>query len=125
MAKAKATGKSKSVKKKQKTAATPKNPAKSFNKFEVEEWTRFIRFALHENPSVLNLDPKGEALDAGFIRILNSLSGDPGAKDRFGEALSLVFESTQPSRDNAEAIYTLLQLISYTTPSAAKSIVRR
>jgi hypothetical protein len=125
MAQAKATGKKNRVTKARKSAATKPKQPRSFNEFGIEEWRKFIEFALYENPSVLDLGPREETLDAGFIHIVNILGSDTAARNRFGEALTQVFESSPISQDNAEAIYTLLQLISYITPSAAKSIVRR
>jgi hypothetical protein len=95
-----------------------------FQHFTVERWVKWLNAFLSYEPHEPDFPVGREELHLALMRLYRMLD-TKGSHDRFAEAITTIYESTPHHQTNAEQLYYLLQLITYTKPLRAKSLVRR
>jgi len=104
---------------------SPKDTQLPLESFTIDQWAEWIGSQLHLKKASPQIPSSGrQELHQTLINVHKELE-DKASKERFRKAVSLVFESTQALRENAEEIYYLLQVISYLKPLRAKRLIRR
>jgi hypothetical protein len=94
-----------------------------FQNFGLEQWLEWLNAFLAPDPQPPFIATNKEEIHHALIDLYKGLKSKT-TRDLFAEAIKRIFQTTPRIEQNAELLYYLLHIISYTVPLNAKDLLR-